>query len=78
MVGVVYVNPGVRVGETERMFEVLQVDVVKYEGKDFDVNYCDGLIIVMGNFNARIGLGAEEHPNSNGKRLELVRRRESV
>ena len=23
----------------------------------------------MGNFNARIGLGAEDHPNRNGKRL---------
>ena len=67
IVGVVYVNPeemGVR--ETERMFEVLLVDV-KYEEKGFDV-------IVMGDFNARIGLGAEEYPNSNGKRLlELVR-----
>ena len=28
----------------------------------------------MGNFNARIGLGAEDCPNSNGKRLlDLVR-----
>ncbi len=65
MVGVVYVNQeGVRVRETDRLFEVLQVDVVKYEEKDFD--------IVMGDFNARIGLGAEEHPNSNGKRLVRV------
>ena len=40
---------------------------MKYEEKSFDV-------IVIGDFNARIGLGAEEHPNSNGKRmLELVR-----
>ena len=31
------------------------------------------MLFVMGDFNARIGLGAEEHP-SNGKRLlELVR-----
>ena len=38
MVGVVYVNPeGVRVRKTERLFEVLQVDVVKYEDKSFDV-----------------------------------------
>ena len=48
--------------EMERLFEVLQVDVVNYEEKGLDV-------IVMGDFNARIGLGAEEHPNSNGKRL---------
>ncbi len=28
----------------------------------------------MGYFNAKVGLGAVEHPNSNGKRLlELVR-----
>ena len=68
VVGVVNVNPeGVRVREKERLFEVLLVDMVKYEEKDFDV-------IVMGDFNARIGLGAEEHPSSNGKRLlELVR-----
>ena len=50
-----------------RLFEVLQIDVVRYEEKGFDV-------IVMEDFNARIGLGAEGHPNSNGKRLlELVR-----
>ena len=68
MEGVVYVSPeGVRVREMERLFEVLPVDVVKYEEKSFDV-------IVMEDFNVRIGLGAEEHPNSNGKRLlELVR-----
>ena len=29
--------------------------MVKYEEKGYDV-------IVMGDFNARIGLGAEEHP----------------
>ena len=58
--GVVYVNPeGVR--ETERLFEVLQADVEKYEDKGF-------YAIVMGDFNAKIGLGAEEHHNSNGKR----------
>ena len=40
IVGVVYVNPeGVR--EMERLFEVLQVDMVKYGKKAFDV-------IVMG------------------------------
>ena len=51
IVGVVYVNPE-RVKEVERLFEVLQVDVLKYEEKGFDV-------IVMWDFNARIGLGTE-------------------
>ena len=38
MAGVMYVNSeGVRVRETERLFEVLQVDVVKYGEKGFDV-----------------------------------------
>ena len=60
IVVVVYVNlEEVRVRETEKLFEVLQVDVVKYEENGFDV-------IVMEDFNARIGLGAEEHPNSMG------------
>ena len=36
--------------------------MVEYEEKGFDV-------IVMGGFNARIGMGVEEYPNSNGKRL---------
>ena len=40
---------------------------MKYEEKGFDV-------IVMGYFDARIGMGAEEQPSSNGKRmLEFVR-----
>ena len=40
---------------------------MNYEEKDFDV-------VVMGDFNARIGLGAEDHPNNNGRRLlDLVR-----
>ena len=54
--------------ETERLFEVLQVYVVKNEGKDFDV-------IVMRDYNTIIELGAEENSNGNGKRLlKLVRR----
>ena len=53
--------------EIERLLKVLQVDVVKYEEKGYDV-------IVMGYFKKKIRLRAEEHPNSNGKRLlELVR-----
>ena len=39
--------------------------MVKKEEKGFDV-------IVMEDFNARIGLGAEEHRNSNGMRLLKV------
>ena len=38
MIGVVYANPeGVRAEETERLFEVMHVDVIKYEEKG-----CDG------------------------------------
>ena len=41
---------------------------MKYDEKGSDV-------IVMGDFNTRIGLEAEEHPSSNRKRvLDLVRR----
>ena len=37
MVGVVYVNPvGVQLEEKDRLFEVMQVDVMKYEEKGFD------------------------------------------
>ena len=61
-------NPeGVRVEEMERLFEVMQVDVMKYEEKGFVVILCWGI-------NARIGSGVEDHPNSNRKRLwDLVR-----
>ena len=52
----------VRVEKTERLFEVMQVDVMKYEEKGIDV-------VVMEDFNARFGLGAEDRPYSNGKRL---------
>ena len=51
---------GVRVEEMERLFEVIQVDIIMYEEKCFDV---------MEDFNARISVGAEDRPNSNGKRL---------
>ena len=46
MIGVVYVNPeGVTVEEMEKLFEVMQVDVMKYDENGFDV-------VVMGGFNA--------------------------
>ncbi len=38
-----------RVEETERLFEVMQVNVIKHEGNGIDV---------MGVFIARIGLGS--------------------
>ena len=45
MVGVVYVNQErVRVRETERVLEVLQVDVLKYEEEGFDVIVMEGLM----------------------------------
>ena len=43
---------------------VMQVEVIKYEEKGFDV---------MGYFNARIGLGAEDRPNNGKSLLDLVR-----
>ena len=62
-VGIVYVNPkGVRVQEMESFFEVFQSDVAVFEGKGYEV-------ILMGDFNARIRLCEEAHPNSNGRRL---------
>ena len=51
LIGVVYVNPEGVSRKTERLFEVMQVDVMKYEEEGFDV---------MGDFIARIGLGAED------------------
>ena len=58
---------GMGIEETERLFKVMQVDVIEYEEKGFDVD-------VMGDFNARIDLGTEDRPNSNGKRLsDLVK-----
>ena len=62
MIGVVYVNPeGVRVEEMVRLFEMMLVDIMKLKRHVF--------YVVMGDFNAIIGLGAEDHSNSNGKRL---------
>ena len=50
-VACVYVNPeGVRSVESERLFEEIQENVLKYEDSGFEV-------VVMGDFNAHIGLG---------------------
>ena len=62
-VGIVYVNlERVRIQETESLFEVLESDVVAFEGNGYEM-------ILMGDFNARIGLGEEAYPNSNGRWL---------
>ena len=47
------------------MFECLQVEASKYQNEEYEV-------ILMGNFNARIKIGSEEHPNSNGRRLLIL------
>ena len=62
-VGVIYANPeGVRIGDTEAQFENLQEEVARLQGEGFEV-------VVMGDFNAHIGLGDEQQPNKNGQRL---------
>ena len=51
MIGVVYSNPeGVRVAETKRMYEKLEQEAkeMREQGK---------MILVMGDFNGRIGAG---------------------
>ena len=48
--------------ESERLFEEIQENVLKYEDSGFEG-------VVMGDFNAHIGLGSEEAPNRNGHRL---------
>ncbi len=65
MVGVVYINPeGVRVEETKKIYEKLQQQVndMREEGK---------MVVVMGDFNGRIGAGGggDEVVNTNGRRL---------
>ena len=53
-----------------RLFEEMQVDIMMYEEKGFDVGGGGG----GGDFNARNGLGVEDHPNGLGKKmLDLVR-----
>ena len=68
--GVVYVNPeGVRVQESEMWFEVMKAKETDYQQAGFELR-------VMGDFNAHIGLGAEQSPNrmvgSVGLCLECV------
>jgi len=47
---------------TEAQFEEVQEEVARLQGEGFEV-------VVMGDFNAHIGLGDEQHPNRNGQRL---------
>ena len=62
-VGVVYINPeGVRVENTEEQFEGMQEEIVRLQQKGFSV-------VLMGDFNAYIGLGEEQSPNRNGQKL---------
>ena len=59
-VGVVCINPeGVRV---DKQFGAIEDKVVRLQQKGFRV-------ILMGDFNAHIGLGEEQSPNRNGQRL---------
>ena len=65
MIGVVYSNPeGVRVPEMKRMYEKLEQEVkeMREQGK---------MILVMGDFNGRIGAGrgGDEVINANGRRF---------
>ena len=62
-VGVMYANPeGVRTADTEDQFEEVQEEVGRLQEEGYEV-------IVMGDFNAHIGLGTEQQPNRNGRRL---------
>ena len=63
VVGLVYVNPeGVRVQESEMLFEIMEAKVTDYQEAGFEV-------LVVRDFNVHIGLGAEQSPNRNGRKL---------
>ena len=63
-VGVMYANPeGVRTEDTEDQFEEVQEEIGRLQQEEgYEV-------VVMGDFNAHIGLGTEQQPNRNGRRL---------
>ena len=64
MIGVVYINPeGVRVAETKRIYEKLEQEVKEMREQ--------GKILIMGDFNRRIGAGrgGDKVINANGRRL---------
>ena len=62
-IGIVYINPeGVRVENTEKQFEEMQEEIARLQQKGFS-------IVLMGDFNAHIGLGEEQSPNRNGQKL---------
>ena len=55
-VGVVYANPeGVRTEDTEDQFEEVQEEIGRLQEEGYEV-------VVMGDFNAHIGLGIEQQP----------------
>ncbi len=65
MIGVVYINPeGVRVEDTKKVYEKLEQEVNELRGQG-------KMILVMGDFNGRIGAGrgGDEVINTNGRRL---------
>ena len=62
-VGVMYANPeGVRTDDTEDQFEEVQEEIGRLQEEGYEV-------VVMGDFNQHIGLGVEQQPNRNGRRL---------
>ena len=67
IVVMVYANPEeVRVQESEILFEMMKAEVTDYQEASLAVQ-------VMGDFNAHIGLGAEQSPSRNGRTfLDLV------
>ena len=63
IVGMVYVNPeGVRVQESEMLFEMMKAKVTDYQEAGFEV-------LVVSDFNTHVGLGVEQSPNRNGRKL---------
>ena len=53
---------GVRVQESEKLFEMMKAKVTDYQEAGFEE-------LVMGDFNGHIGLGAEQSPNRDGRKL---------
>ena len=63
IVGIVCVNPeGVRVKESEMLFEMMKTKVTEYQEGSFEV-------LVASDFNAHIRLEAEQSSNRNERKL---------
>ena len=52
---------GMMVQEPEMLFEMINAKVTDYQEAGFEV-------LVVGDFNVHIGLGAEQSPNRNGRK----------